>query len=178
MSDPAPKICATCGGPLDFLEERDEPEGRYVHAREEFGQRTHVVLPVDPSEVSEISNRCDFCFADGTMNWSVITHPFKTEHIVINDSGRPESYVQNYSSIWAACDDCADLIRRRRYSALVNRVLDAYQQREKFTGGPARTILKSSLKHLYALVEIHFVAVRPASPKDHTDQIHVPDSEG
>lgn len=157
-----PKVCATCTRPLDYLTDGDGvSNGRYVHAREEYGQRTHVVIPVDPSEVESVSYMCDFCFAEDAVNWTVVTHPFVIETRVAGESG----LAQNFSSLWAACDECADLIKRKRFGALVSRVAKI-QFAKRPLPPQGKSVVKTWLNVLYSRVEAEFVTIRPTSVSD------------
>ena len=158
-------FCAACKGVLDYLQESGEPEGRWVHGREEFGKRTHVVVPVTFMEISEVAGHCDFCFAESPA-WSVVCEPFT---LTTGVAGQGETE-QNFSSLWAACDECADLVRRRRWSALVTRVLDAFEKRHDHR--LPRGIHKNYLKVLYSRVEANFLTIRQSSDADFVDDHH------
>lgn len=150
---------------------------RYVHQAEEWGTRTHVVVPVDPSEVEQIADHCDFCYAGpGVIPWTVVTKPFTVEVYVPDEApdGSPtfNRSVANYSSLWAACNDCATLIRRKRWSQLTSRVFREYEKRNASKTRDARTFLKEGLKVLYDRVEMNFVTVRASDPSDHITQTH------
>jgi hypothetical protein len=156
--------------------------GRYVHSTEEFGSggRTHVVIPVDPSEVEAVADYCDFCYAPGPIPSTVVCEPFAMDVYVpsTNADGTPgmaRSY-QNYSSLWAACEPCATLIRRRRWSALTKRVINAMEGRHSLRSKPEREFLRRGIGELYARVEAHFVTVRKAKFSDHLEQTYIRES--
>lgn len=166
-----PKVCAICLRPLDFIRAAGE-RGRYAHANEEYGPRTHVVVPVNPQEVLEsIKPVCDFCFAQlgpGIEEWTIVTEPFTAR---VN----PE-LVQNFSALWAACTECKTLIDRRRWSGLVSRVVNAMEVTNPATP-MERKVRKAGVKMLYGKVESHFVGIRPAAASDVFERSFAPMEE-
>lgn len=176
MSRPhAPKVCGTCSRPLDFLgsDDPDDP-GRYVHSNEEYGTRTHVPHPVDYSEVQSIKPVCDFCFASieagSDDDWTVVTRPFLMR--IADD------LTQNYSSLWACCGECANLIRRKRWASLVRRVVKESDRRNP-VGRAGRSARKQGLTALFTLVEVNFVALRRGEASDYTGgEFFAPEGEG
>lgn len=155
-----PMVCATCLVPLDYMSEIDRSGGRYVHASQEFGKRTHVVVPIDPREAEEISPMCDFCYTGTPINWTVVAHPFTIETHVPG-----QMIEQNYSALWAACEDCGQLIARKRWGALVSRVV-AEQDRRKRLGPDFKRLFKADVQFLYSRLEANFVAIRPVQVED------------
>jgi hypothetical protein len=168
------KICAVCLHTLDFYEDRSDPEdaGRYVHAREEFmGPRTHVAIPVEPDEVSGIAKLCDFCYADTDVNWTVVTHPFTMTTVVLADPTLEQG--QSFSALWAACEECADLVRRKRWSALRSRALESVISRHPGWDAPGpRRFQKALILALYSRVEANYVTVRESAFSDYADDSH------
>ncbi len=165
------KVCGTCGRPLDYLVEKDQGQevGRYCHADEEYGKRTHVVVPLDPSEIT-ITPACDFCFKQNLTtedDWTVVCEPF------VIDVG--PGLTQNMSSLWAACTDCKVLIERGRWSQLVKRVLDAMEERSPSRSRRDRTQAKKAIEALYERVSIHVVAIRRPLPDEMETADFAPD---
>lgn len=159
-----PKVCAACLVPLDYIANGDGSGGRYAHMFEEFGKRTHVAVPVDPDEVTDIAPFCDFCHSKEGVNWTVVTHPF-TINMVLPD----QEVQQNYSALWAACEQCATLVRRRRFKALVTRVANEAVKKRPLTTPAHYRVLKQNIGILYAAVEANFVALREISKDDAYD---------
>ncbi len=100
------QVCAVCGYPLERLGDD------WLHSRETM--QDHVSVPVDAgTHLERISQRCDCCDAD------------KITHIALaHDFDFPPVHQLPQRSIghWALCAECAELIRRRRWSGLVSRV--------------------------------------------------------
>lgn len=160
MSDDRPKVCAVCGyllsgfgkGPLP------SPDDEWIHVQELVGEADHVAIPVDYDAVP-INVKCDFCHqAVGFgQDWTVPATDFEMPM----PPGAPTGHVSLGN--WGACDECASLIRRKRWTQLINRALDAFQEGERRPVSPAiRQALRRHLTLAYSLLERHMTGpVRP-----------------
>jgi hypothetical protein len=99
-------ICGTCGYPLELKTPR-EGDRQWLHVREDA--RDHVVVPVDAADI-EFNSRCDFCDRE------------QATEIVLCDSFIVPDTPSRSIGHWAACEQCAEMVRRRRWSQLVTYV--------------------------------------------------------
>jgi hypothetical protein len=133
---PPRMICAVCGYVLEHTSNRDM--ATIFFNGQEFGHirpslKDHVVVPVDPGDV-EVNGHCDFCDV-----------PEPTEVVVA------DTFITGLSRSvgnWAACEECAELVRRRRWSQLVTRV-------RGMIGHSAATIPRSLLLRYYEDLDAH-----------------------
>jgi hypothetical protein len=122
--------CAVCGYPLDAVENLETHEMTWFH----IAGQDHVAVPVPAGEI-DFHQHCDFCHAEDAP-WIVLTKEFANPEIVGGMS----------SANWSACDECVELVRRKRWGGLVTRGKQAAGER----GLPTSRRL---LVELYALVE-------------------------
>lgn len=122
------QICAVCGYAL----ERWTHDG--TQTWEHFSSEIdHPPVPVAVNETI-LSLKCDFC------NTSDATD------VVLCDSFPITEHDYSHGA-WAACWQCADLVRRNRWSALVTRVLSLCPR--------SRRQPRQYLVQLYQKVQVH-----------------------
>lgn len=146
------RACAICASALDG---QRTPDGiRYAHP---FGRgEDHPAVPVPVDEV-QVDARCDFC--------SVAVPPHRRwvvpcDDFVMFDRGHPACPSgQGSSGPWAACPDCADLVRRARWSQLVTQ---AVRQR------PADPQVRAMFADVYRRLAAHITG--PPIPVDPYDR--------
>jgi hypothetical protein len=135
-------ICAVCGYPLERAANRESPNQpfggqEWGHIRADMGD--HVVVPVDASEI-RFNQRCDFCdIENATM-------------IVLADSFNLPGTNSRSIGNWAACDICAEMAERKRWSQLVTRVKNG-------TGPHARKAPRKLLLAMYEPLADHMHGV-------------------
>jgi hypothetical protein len=142
LNKPAPpeRVCAVCGFTLDHLE-----GGGYFHAAQVAAMAGHIPVPVDPAEVTWSANKlCDFC-TGVPAPWIILTD----DDFII----RGGIMAAALRGDWYACPTCIDLVRRKRWTELVNRV------HAKMSHIPRRT-----LRETYSALETHVIgfALAPA----------------
>lgn len=125
--------CAVCGTPLAY----DLNTREYFHGQED--RQDHVVVPVLPGEIHVVP-LCDFCGLETALAevWTVPARSFDMP-----------KYGSSSIGDWAACSACAEQVRRRSWSALVNRVLATYQG---LYGTPPAE-MRRQLRATYVLLE-------------------------
>lgn len=122
-----PKICEVCRNALDV--EVSGSGAGYVHPVR-MGQVDHEPRPVSPP--SDWRGVCDFC-RFGSAAWVLPVKDFTTPIGTQSGGG------------WAACDDCAALIERNQWNALIRRVVADIPEYQSVTA-------QTNLKTLYRLV--------------------------
>jgi hypothetical protein len=105
--DEASHICGVCGRVLDW-----GPKVGFIHnimdASEELD---HIAVPVPAADApQQVRARCDFCSGENPT-WELPARDFEFEGIAGSGS----------IGDWAACDICADLIRKNAWTALTKR---------------------------------------------------------
>jgi hypothetical protein len=107
---PVVYICEVCGRSLDL---RSDAEGMaLVHTAQDAAD--HEPVPV-PMPEGWTGGRCDFC------NGEPPTHVLPARDFAVPGY---EEFGESLGD-WAACADCAPLIERNQWSALVRRAADA-----------------------------------------------------
>jgi hypothetical protein len=137
---PPERLCAVCGFTLDHIE-----GGGYLHLAQVKQMADHVPVPVDPAEVSWPAEvLCDFC-TGVPAPWEILTDDFVIRGELLSAAMRGE---------WMACPACADLIRRKRWTELINRVHDVMPH-----------IPRRVLRETYAQLDRYMTgfALRPAN---------------
>jgi hypothetical protein len=124
--------CAVCGFKLDvFLPDDPAEDAEYLHMRPE----DHPAIPASQEEVRG-NTRCDFCDQQDT-------------HIVLAPSFQmPDVPGHGSAGSWAACDECVELVRRRRWSQLATRV-------KSLAPSQFRRVPRSQYLKLYQLLDTH-----------------------
>lgn len=127
---PVPHACAVCGLVLNY---RTSAFSADVAFWEHSTPADHPVVAV-PAEQLRANFRCDFCMADNAA-WKLPVEPHEIApgHMDAGD--------------WAACDDCAELIRAGRWSKLAVRAAAA-------SGDGSRSDLEL-FEALYAQLRTH-----------------------
>lgn len=121
------KGCAVCGYPLDAF-----PNGEWGHV---IPDTDHLAVPVPMSQLN-FNQRCDFC-SDTSVAFVILASSFEIPDSASGSVGP-----------WAACETCADLARRRRWSMMVTRV----KQRGD---SAARHASRKLLNGVYAALDTH-----------------------
>lgn len=101
---PGRHVCQTCRRVLSW----DGNTNEWVHPQEHL-HWDHEPVAVPDLEFLYINEKCDFCFADGSA-WVLPAEPF----VVAPGHGSDGD--------WAACEECAELIRANAWFKLVSRV--------------------------------------------------------
>lgn len=120
--------CAVCARILDF----DAQIEAFTHTladldRENAGD--HLAVPV-PATTLEAKTRCDFCGENEIPRSEVWTVPAETFEMPM--VGVPGERRRMSVGDWAACETCANLVARKRWSQLISRVIGQHRQgREK-----------------------------------------------
>lgn len=128
------KVCGVCGYPLESIGDQ------YLHIRADQGD--HIPVPVAITDIV-LNQRCDFCDREEA-----------SDIILVHDFALP-GYEDIVSiSHWSACGECAALVRRGRWSALITRVKQH---------GPdlARRTSRSFLIAYYGAVEANMYGILP-----------------
>ena len=109
MSEPLIMSCAVCARVLVTVEEERGGVPRYRYEHDPLDQpEDHPPVPVARDQV-QTRSRCDFCTGDGGPDGPRWLLPAAT-------FGDPASA---YSvEAWAACDECAALLRRDQWTRL------------------------------------------------------------
>jgi hypothetical protein len=112
-----PMICQVCQRVLDALIDIDGV--RYQHtAHDDTGD--HEAVPV-PAAAGWSGGRCDFCGA-GQPTYELPAQDFQVP--ILDHLSR---------GAWAACDGCADLVRRGWWRALLRQAIAQAEQRHGTT---------------------------------------------
>lgn len=157
-------LCRRCGRVLEKYD--DASHGRIVRyawlhpydvrsAGEDHQPEPVMRKDMDPARISE---RCDFCLALDPM-WALpvenFQEPFGASIETTNDT------VMMSHSDWAACDDCAELIRKGYWERLTKRAFKAYKDRHLGKTIPANSEMLMRL--LYRQVSRHVTG--PIQPR-------------
>lgn len=123
-------ICQTCRQVLS-----KHTRGQSVHY--EHGEQdlpnNHPAIPIEAP--ADYLGRCDFCNG-GIPAYLVPARDFRL----------PGSETDWSQGDWAACVECAPLIERNEWSALIRRIVDLY---EPAHGYPMSDIGRSSMRAMY-----------------------------
>jgi len=109
------RVCAVCARVLDLVEHDGAVRG-WQHTMADQPE-DHPAVPVAPADV-HAALRCDFCLADDPR-WDIPARTFVYD-------GAPGA---GSDGDWAACDACAELIRRHRWTMLRQRAVAAFVDR-------------------------------------------------
>lgn len=145
--------CAVCAQPLNRIEVRNAfgvvKEG-WVHVGStiDHDPADHPAVPVSRDAV-QLEGRCDFCSAPDPA-WQL---PVTDLGILIVESADAE-VGHNSIGDWAACEECAELIRADRWDALTARSLRILVA-SSLELGPNRAALAQSLRELHLTVRDH-----------------------
>lgn len=140
---PAPpeRVCAVCGYTLEHMETLG-----YVHLGPVAEMHDHVAVPVDPADVSWSPDKiCDFC-SQMPAPWVIIADDF-----IVRTGGFAAMRMQGN---WYACPPCAELVHRRQWAILIDRVVGLHPH-----------IPRRGLQVTYTQLERHMkgIAVEPAN---------------
>lgn len=134
-------MCEVCGRVLDHVGGTG-----YVHT---VGDSSvgHRAVPIPQSEALVVAGRCDFCYAD-YPEWLVPAREFEVVpgHISSND--------------WAACNDCAALIEKHQWSALLRRARVSWESRH----GAMPPAMEQGLARMYRLLRKHMAGSLQPNP--------------
>ena len=169
---PPAKVCLTCGTMLTATQSNPFEKPRYVHVEEEYGQRTHVAIPVDPAELGDarITSICDFCNSIEPQHWLAETEPFSLVMAFLDpETGTVNTYTQNNSALWGACDTCAGYLRRRDWAGLhrhtVRRATEDFSDDHPRNAEVMRA-LREHLRQIQQGVRENLIDVREVRPED------------
>ncbi|MFF1701255.1 hypothetical protein [Streptomyces sp. NPDC058252] len=136
-----PKICQVCKRALARIEAKDGAESWDHFPQDSLSG--HKAVPVDPAG-GKLRGRCDFCNADLQEElWILPVADFLAGHNP--ETGRMQAYEGN----WSACSECAPLIDGNRWSALVRRVGQVWEEQHGIPVPPNKV---TGWGHLYRLV--------------------------
>ncbi len=136
------KICAVCGYRLEHSSNPDVFDGsEWGHFDPD--RQDHLVVPVNAAEMmSAINDRCDFCGRDDVeVSTAVLADDFVVGPI---RSRGP----------WAACEECAEIVRRRHWSRLVSHV-------KKVGAGRTRAASAATLRAAFDTLSVHTHGIIP-----------------
>lgn len=141
-STPPERVCAVCAYTLEYLEGVG-----YLHLGPVAAMHDHLPVPVDPAEVSWAPDKiCDFCSQiPGT--WVILVDDF----IVRTGAVLAGKMAGN----WYACPACVELVYRRRWAQLIDRVVDRQPR-----------VSRRTLRDTYAQLERHMKGVALAKPDE------------
>jgi hypothetical protein len=115
------RVCATCGRVLERWVSPDGTEEQFRHSHIDQPE-THAPVPVKPQEAASWTGRCDFCSADNPA-WVLPARDF--QFVQFED----DEYDTGSAGGWAACDECARLIRQNAWTRLVTRAQAHYEEK-------------------------------------------------
>lgn len=139
VSSPEVHVCNRCGRVLDH----EEGVG-FIHTISD-ANADHEPEPVPVSEALVVAGRCDFCTRD-FPEWVVPASEFEVTpgHMSGDD--------------WAACNECAALIEKDQWNALIRRAKAGWEDRN----GPMPAELEGSIPRLYRLLRRHITgSIKP-----------------
>lgn len=137
----ADMACAVCAQVLQIAATRDGETVAWLHLGELPGalveeRPDHVAVPVRRGEV-RVDEICDFC-SGPRPTWLLPVEEFEvSEHSAATKD-------------WMACDVCARLIRKSRWSDLTKRSVTAYSA--KYSISPTEPELVNTLKAFHSQV--------------------------
>lgn len=149
------KACAVCAEPLIPISDvsaAGEEIIAWTHVTEarltsgehvpEHLRVDHIAVPVDRTEV-QTRLRCDFCSFQ-KPSWVVPVEPFQ---------GTPE---HRTTADWFACEVCTRLVRKRRWDALVDRVVvEICAKYQIALSHPGIDLLRNQNRDLIEMVRAH-----------------------
>lgn len=138
------RACAVCGRVLNHVSGTDD---HYEHTLADGTD--HPPVPVPPSEIPEqFRPRCDFCRSE-----------FPTFVLPVHSFVMPAISGHGSEGDWAACSDCASLLSRNEWNALVRRVESEWVHNH---GEAMSPLIVDSLRALYRTLRKNVSgAVRP-----------------
>lgn len=145
-----PMMCGVCNIALE-----EDNAGRWLHAQELIGRSDHIAVPV-AYDYATIRTICDFCYTETSQAevWTVPARDFMMPIIPTMSVGG-----------WAACPDCAQLLRGDEWAKLTDRATDYYVAGHP--EGVPRKAIHAWLTQAYAKLADHMTGpVRPWQPGD------------
>jgi hypothetical protein len=140
-------VCQTCNRVLETYTSIDRVG--YRHAMQD--RDGHPAVPV-PMPAGYTGGRCDFCNVD---------HP--THVVPARDFRVPVTDTMSRGN-WGACAECAELVRRNHWSALLTRVARSHERSYGVSMAPE---IKRNLQALYARLQVHISGpVRPITDEE------------
>lgn len=152
-------VCAVCGRPLNTVMSVDTslPDGSgnrlvgWRHGMQELEGEDHPAIPVRQGQVP-LRGRCDFCNAEDP----IVSLP--VANFIMPGPQEPGGGQPASAGDWAACKDCAVLVARHDWQALIRRV--RAEQRKRGTINPPEVY--AALAGLYREIEMHIAGpLRP-----------------
>jgi hypothetical protein len=157
LKEPEKRSCAVCARVLHAAQIGRETH--WVHADLGYDE-DHPPVPVGQDEM-ETQFRCDFCFK-ADPPWVLPTRAFESGEQRLGDGSLVDTMAgENF----AACDECARLIRAGRWNSVINRVMRAVHERHGFpiTGDLGRAV-RDQLNEFYAQVRQNITG--PLRPRE------------
>lgn len=140
----AAKVCGICQRALAHHIPAGEPEFWDHYPSDSL--QGHRAVPVDVG-TGKLRARCDFCTLDlGSDFWVLPVSDFLAG--MDPTTGR----IQGYRDDWSACEECAALIAGNRWSALVLRTQQVWEEAHGIAAPPAKV---TGWGRLYRLVRRH-----------------------
>lgn len=155
------RLCGVCGRVLSEVKSERGFEG-WMHPDPALTE-DHMAVPVSPDEVAG-EFHCDFCFAEipGVGGWTVEAESFPML-LITKPSGKTETHTSVTN--WAACGDCAGLIKAHSWKTLTQKAAEVYYSQNPDSSIPfAYTYAQISL--LYKKLRKHMTGLRPAVKED------------
>jgi hypothetical protein len=159
MEEPKAQVCAVCARVLNpMTNEKGEMIG-WMHAIGTADELDHPAVPVAPTDV-QTRYLCDFCNGEDPV-WTLPVRGFDVPKI-----NEDQKITGTSGENWAACADCAALIDRNQWSALLRRVISGWELRYHVPMDPkAQTNLSAS----YRLLRKNITGpLRPFDPEQDT----------
>jgi hypothetical protein len=143
VSNPLPvKVCKVCRRALERNVAAGTGEETWEHHQQD-SLSGHKAVPVD-AEGGNLLGRCDFCNADlFGEKWVLPVSDFVAGRNPINGK------MQGYEGDWMACGTCAPLIDGNRWTTLIRRVQQSWEDDH---GLPAPEDKKTGWNVLYRLL--------------------------
>lgn len=155
-------VCAVCGRVLERVSGEDRDHIGWVHPYTMRAGRIgegedHQPVPVLASDLPFPNFKCDFCYADNPQ-WVLPANDFVNVDGV-RDLSIPGTPEVASAGDWAACDECAELLKIDMWTQLFRRAKASYERRvlngaslDPFTEGHLRRQYKELRKNVRGAV--------------------------
>lgn len=137
------RACAVCGRVLT------RTAYGYRHGEQEIvaGTDDHVAVPVRYEDLGEnLRGRCDFCSAE------------QPTHVLWSEEIQTPEFDSNWDADWAACDDCAELIKVDDWRGLFRRARTSFER----DFGPLREEVALEIRVLHHRVRKGMIGIARA----------------
>jgi hypothetical protein len=144
-------VCAVCGRVLERISNDEGEHVGWVHPYTmrigSLGEmEDHQPVPVPATDLPFPDTRCDFCYAINPQ-WILPANDFVNVD-GIRDLSMPGQPEVASAGDWAACDECADLLKIGMWSGLVKRAIGSYERRV-LNGGKMDSFTEGHLRRQY-----------------------------